>query len=307
MKTSQPKASVIICTHNPRPAYLERTLEALKSQTLPRNEWELLLIDNASKTCLSENWEVSWHPNGRHIREEELGLTPARVRGMTEAKGNLLVLVDDDNVLAVDYLETALYIATNWPQLGAWSGSVSADFELEPPEWAVPHLRKLALRELNTAIWSNVVTDEEALAFGAGMCLRREVAEQYASRIKTDKIAQALDRRGTDLASGGDDYISVVARYMGLGSGVFPELRLTHIIPASRLSEDYLVRLTEGMYFSGTLVHYVTKGVRPEFNVKKALKIVYHVLRRSRRDRRFYIATQRGEYRAAKFLQSQQV
>ena|ERR1700726_110928 len=95
-------------------------------------------------------------------------------------------------------------------------------------------------------------------------------------------------------------------RRMGLGTGIFPELRLTHIIPDSRLSEDYLVRLIEGMHFSGTLVYYVTKGVRPEFNVKKAMKIIYHVLRRSRRDRRFYIASQRGEYRAARFLQSRQ-
>jgi len=95
-------------------------------------------------------------------------------------------------------------------------------------------------------------------------------------------------------------------RRIGLGTGIFLELRLTHIIPDSRLSEDYLVRLTEGMHFSGTLVHYVTKGVRPEFNVKKAMKIICCVLRCSRRDRRFYIASQRGEYRAAKFLQSRQ-
>ena len=42
------KISAIICTHNPRPHYLRRVLEALERQTLAKAEWELLLIDNAS-------------------------------------------------------------------------------------------------------------------------------------------------------------------------------------------------------------------------------------------------------------------
>jgi len=36
--------SVIICTHNPRPDYLQRVLDALKAQTLPKENWELLLM-----------------------------------------------------------------------------------------------------------------------------------------------------------------------------------------------------------------------------------------------------------------------
>jgi hypothetical protein len=41
-------ASVVICTHNSRLIYLRRVLEALRSQTLPLEQWELLLIDNAT-------------------------------------------------------------------------------------------------------------------------------------------------------------------------------------------------------------------------------------------------------------------
>src|SRR5271170_3727335 len=104
------ECSVIICTHNPRQDYLRLTLEGLEKQTLPKERWELLLIDNASKEPLAGKWDLSWHPNARHIREEELGLTPARLRGIKESKGGLLVFVDDDNVLEVNYLETALDI-----------------------------------------------------------------------------------------------------------------------------------------------------------------------------------------------------
>ena len=73
--------SVIVCTHNPRPHYLTRVLEALRDQTLPIEQWELLIIDNASHQPLTEtSWDLSWHPRARIVREEELGIAAARVR-----------------------------------------------------------------------------------------------------------------------------------------------------------------------------------------------------------------------------------
>ena len=40
--------SVLICTHNPRRDYLDQVLAALRAQTLPVAEWELIVVDNAS-------------------------------------------------------------------------------------------------------------------------------------------------------------------------------------------------------------------------------------------------------------------
>src|SRR5258706_13145188 len=98
------ECSVIICTHNPRADYLKRVLGALKAQTLPKEQWELLLIDNASKESISKLCDLTWHPQARHVREDELGLTAARLRGIAESMGNVLVFIDDDNLLEEDYL-----------------------------------------------------------------------------------------------------------------------------------------------------------------------------------------------------------
>ena len=125
--------SVIICTHNPRSDYFGRTLEALRVQTLRREDWEMLVIDNASKQPVQERFDFSWHPNARVVREDKLGLTPARLRGIGEARGALLVFVDDDNVLDPDFLDVAQKIAAERPFLGAWSGQCRPGFE-EPPE-----------------------------------------------------------------------------------------------------------------------------------------------------------------------------
>src|SRR5690349_9705551 len=122
LSTCEPAVTVIICTHNPRPDYLGRCLAALEAQTLYPDKWELILIDNASVPDRAPRPDLSWHPHTRLIHEGNLGLTPARLRGIREAKGSLLVFVDDDNVLNADYLEMALHIAEEKTFLGAWSG-----------------------------------------------------------------------------------------------------------------------------------------------------------------------------------------
>lgn len=44
--------SVIIPTHNPRRDYLSRVVDALRVQTLPHEEWEVLVVDNGSREPL---------------------------------------------------------------------------------------------------------------------------------------------------------------------------------------------------------------------------------------------------------------
>src|SRR5262249_57748734 len=99
--------SVIVCTHNPRDDFLSRVFDALRAQTLPMAQWELLLVDNASNDALERKWPVSWHPHGRHVREDRLGLSWARQRGVRESHGEVLIFVDDDNLLETQYLERA--------------------------------------------------------------------------------------------------------------------------------------------------------------------------------------------------------
>ena len=47
-----PVISVVIPTHNPRMDYLRRVLEALRGQTLPREQWEIIVVDNGSRVPL---------------------------------------------------------------------------------------------------------------------------------------------------------------------------------------------------------------------------------------------------------------
>lgn len=254
--------SVIICTHDPRRDYLERALAALKAQTLSSSRWELIVVDNASKEGVEDRFDIRWHPQGRHVQEDRLGLTAARLRGISESLAEVLVFVDDDNVLAPDYLERVLEIADARPQLGAWSGQLIAEFDEPPPEWTKPYHRSLGIRPVlqEEVFW--VPASNGDLPWGAGMCVRRKVAMQYVKYCR-QPLRLALGRTGGTLAANEDVDLALTAYDLGLVTGLFPQLALRHLMPPFRLTQQYLSRLAEGLGYSNALLAYIREGVRP--------------------------------------------
>jgi glycosyltransferase involved in cell wall biosynthesis len=298
------RISVIICSHNPRPDYLRRVLEALKVQTLSREEWELLLVDNASRQCLARLWDLSWHPNHAYIRENELGLTPARVRGIKESSAPLLLFLDDDNVLAPDYLERALAIERKYPYLGAiGAGMLEPEFEIEPPSELAPWLGQLALRESLTCLWTNNPRDNRCVPWGAGLCVTRPIATVYVQTISRLNISQLLDRRGDRLFCGGDDLFSWVSARSGCGFGVFPELRITHLIGAERVTRKYFLRLVHDHAYSHGILNYLCFGEeQSRMGFEAIVRMGLHGLRRGWFSMRCQWAGARGARSAARFL-----
>src|SRR5262249_683910 len=73
------------------------------------------------------------------------------------------------------------------------------------------------------------------------------------------------DRKGKSLLSCGDMEISYVARRRGFGTGVFPELKLVHLIPKERLSTDYLLNLCQASHTSYLLLTYKWSGNVPNY------------------------------------------
>jgi glycosyltransferase involved in cell wall biosynthesis len=296
--------SVIICTHNPRQQYLARVLGALRNQSLPVEQWELLVIDNASQQPLTAaTCDVLWHTRGRIVREEELGLSAARMRGMREAAAALLVFVDDDNVLDPDYLAQAIKIGRDWPQLGVWGGSIMPEFEVEPPERLREFLGCLSLREMKTPQWSNVMTCHDAQPWGAGLCVRANVAKAYLVQCRTATV-QLTDRRGKELLCGGDIEICYVACSLGWGTGIFPDLRVTHLIPRGRIDEDYMVKVTEGIHTSAFLMTYKWQGIRPRSLIAGLglLSMIKGILSHRGLHRRMYLARLRGIVAARRII-----
>jgi glycosyltransferase involved in cell wall biosynthesis len=256
--------SVIICAHNPRHDYLRRVLDALAGQSLPKDRWELLLVDNASQVPLVKSIDLSWHPRARHVLVEELGLTPARLRGISESCGEILLYVDDDNVLAPDYLHLSAMLFREHPYLGViGAGILEPEFEVQPSRELVPYLKYLSLRRVEEARWSNSTQDKDSLPWGAGLALTREVGQAYMRLLQQLSINELLDRRGAQLFGNGDVAFSWSATLLGLGFGVFPALHVTHLIRADRISQSYLLRVVRDSAFSNGVSDYLWTGELP--------------------------------------------
>jgi hypothetical protein len=300
------QASVIICAHNPRSDYFARVLASLRDQTLPLDNWELLIIDNASKMPLAADWDISWHPTARHIVESELGIAKARQRGMREASADLIVFVDDDNVLDKTYLTQAVGIGRDWPLLGAWgSGSIQADFEAEPSESVMEFLPYLALRETASPQWSNVASCVQAMPWGAGLCVRKAVALAYCQSYERSSL-QITGRRGSSMLTlnGEDREISLVCCTRGSAFGIFPDLRITHIIPRHRVSEEYIVRQVEGTTLSDLLLSYKWLNIIPDSprRVRVLLSVLKTLLLHNGIDRQIRFASVRALVKANRII-----
>ncbi len=266
---ASPELSVIIPAHDPHPGRLRRTLDGLGAQTLERDRWEVLLIDNAS----DDPWETPTDAAAglsrfRRIEERTLGLTAARLRGIAESQGGVLVMVDDDNVLSPDYLARVLERFGVDPNLGALGGRSVPDFESPPPAWAREFDGLLALRDLGPAPlqadWREGRPREYPLCapIGAGMALRREGAAAYAAALGNDPRRRSLDRTGARLTSGGDNDLVMTVLEAGHTVAYDPGLTLTHLIPAARCTREYLGRLNRAIARSWVRVQAL-HGIRP--------------------------------------------
>lgn len=241
-----PQFSIVCCTYNPRQDYFVQVLKAVLGLNCTGIASEFLIIDNNSNVFPSDLVRECCGDAVRVVHEPRPGLTYARERGVLESRGEWIVFVDDDNVIAGDYLQQCSLIIKAMPQLGVLgSGSIDPVFEIECPDWLSPHLGNLALRSNPRQRWTNGY-EYDAFPCGAGLVVRRDLILEHFNRTRSDPLRMALGRTGKSLASAEDTDIVMSILDLGKGTGVFPELRLKHLIPRARMTRRYL----NGLAFS---------------------------------------------------------
>jgi len=311
MSPEAPRITVVMPCCNPPRAPLEAVLAALRRQTLPREQWELLVVDDASREPLTGTLDLAWHPAARTVatdeRREGLGLVGARLRGFELGRGSVFVFVDQDNALHPDYLEKVFAIHREWPRLGTWGGQIFLKFE--DPTKIPPRLLQgeLCTRELGADLWSNDIQHHASTPWGAGFCARREVLELHRNRVLAQPMRRLLDPTPRRAGFGGDTDIAYTGCEHGYGKGVFAGLRLDHLIPPGRCTEAYLLRSLENKGYSSVLHGFVTEGrVRaPRTDWRHFLMTALRAPRTPALARKAERAQRRGGFRAVRELETQ--
>lgn len=247
--------SVIICTYRPAEEAYRRTLAALAGQSLARSDWELIIVDNNSPTPSRCHEQFLPGLAPRLFREMQPGQANARRLGLREARGQLIIFVDQDNVLHPDYLAEVVSLFARHPEVGLAGGKSLPEFEVDPPPWTREFWPLLALRdhgdvpvivrELRPAGTDRNQYPLEA-PHGAGMAGRKAAFDAWLAQSQ----GEFSGRRFNAMTSGDDNDIVLWAMRNGWAVAYFPSLVLTHLIPPERLTPAYLARINHGIQLS---------------------------------------------------------
>jgi glycosyltransferase involved in cell wall biosynthesis len=130
------KISAIICTRN-RSSWLPGAIRSLADQTITRDQYEIIVVDNAStdatKPIVREL--MSEFPNLRYVYASEPGLANARNNGLTEAAAPVVAFLDDDAIADRNWLTAILEAFGSKEQPACVGGPVEPWWEIPQPTW----------------------------------------------------------------------------------------------------------------------------------------------------------------------------
>ena len=134
----QPDISVIICSYN-RADYIIGAVDSLYHQTLDRNRFEVIVVDNNSIDNTGELVQeyIRTHP-GFHLKyltESRQGASFARNTGAAFAKAPLLCFMDDDAVAEKEYLQRILDLFARHPDASGMGGRIIPRYIPSEPKW----------------------------------------------------------------------------------------------------------------------------------------------------------------------------
>lgn len=228
--------SVIMCTRN-RAEQLRRVLQTAVAMKKPDVEWEFLLVDNGSTDNTAEVVEsVAGLLPIRHVVEPEAGLSHARNRGVSEARGDYICWTDDDVMIDADWLVSYAAAFRRYPEAAVFGGQIVPVLEGPAPRWFEQNYDELASllakRDLGKKpIRLTKVGDH--LPYGANFAVRTREQKQWHYDPNLG-VSPGQKRLGEE--------VTVIEGILDSGApGIWvPGAMVRHIIPKSRLSLDYV-------------------------------------------------------------------
>ena len=233
--------TAIICTYN-RAKYIGNLLESIAANDLAKSEYEILLVDNncTDNTCEVCDAFAEAHKdvNFRYVVEQEQGLSAARNKGIREAKGELIVYIDDDALIDTWYLRTITDYMQSHPEISAVGGPIIPLYEeTQEPHWMTRYTKELLCGYLYFGDEERPFPGERYPG-GGNAAYRADVFKQVGL------FNTALGRKGNGLMGSEEKDIFDKMKTRGMRFMYLPKMILHHIIPQKKLEPDYFNRLT---------------------------------------------------------------
>jgi glycosyltransferase involved in cell wall biosynthesis len=271
------RITIAVPTYN-RSRLLGATLASIGALQLPaRIEAECVVVDNRSTddtTRIVAEFAANCAMPTRYVYESGAGSSHARNRAVEEARGDLILFIDDDAVAEPDWA-VELLAEMERRQLDVACGMVLPRWCREPPRWLGPRLYvRLAVHDAaRLALASRAECDTIHNYFSANVVFRRRIFEMFGN------FRQDLGVVGGNPMSGEDT--ELFARIMAKGGAVSfaPRARVHHIIPPERMRQIVSMAKSFAFGYGSALAGGPTHNHLDKL-ARNAIRLVFALARR---------------------------
>ena len=249
--------TVAVCTYNGE-TRLPEVLERLRSQVCPDTiQWEAIVVDNNScdRTFdIVRQYQANWPQNVtlKYCLEPRQGLGFARQKAIELAQGTWVGFLDDDNLPASDWVESAHRFGSENPKAGVYGGYIQARYETDPPAQFHRISRFLAIggadRPVCYSCDTYAASKKHVYPPGAGVVVRRNAWLKHVPKnLKLQGRVSGLNLPGDDVEA------FTYLRNAGWEIWHNPAMRIEHAIPKQRLELGYIKQM---MWRTGLSRHH---------------------------------------------------
>ncbi len=255
--TKLPEISIIIPTFK-RLDCLTRLLDSLRSQNAGKEEYEIIVVDNAPEERVNEVIKLcDEHAYSaldlRYISHPTVGVSSARNRGVDVSRAELIGFLDDDSLPYPDWVETVqrLFSDTNADILG---GPTQPYYMVAKPKWFRD--RYLVSSQGEKACW---LVGNKAVT-GANMAWRKRVI------LDLGGFSTAYGYVGTKKVFGDETELNLRARQAGYTTWYDPSLMIEHCAHTDRMRVSWF--FSSGVRYGQikarlNFEEWVSRDVRP--------------------------------------------
>ena len=247
--------SVVICTYN-RAAYIQEAMESLYQQSLSRELFEVIVVNNNSTDhtqtiCLEF---IESHPDAHfyYYNEPRQGASYARNSGAAYAQSPLLCFMDDDAIAEKEYLKRIIDFFAQYPDAGGLGGRIIPKYIPEEPKWMSHYVSSL----VGHFDYSPTITifSPNKYPLESNMIIRK----QDFDAIKGFNTALPGVVGNLRIGGEGKDFFF---RLKALGRTIYydPYIRVQHVVETAKLTKEYMYRVASGIG-RGERVRMLEKG-----------------------------------------------
>ena len=215
---------------------LRRALRSLSECMQPedRNSWEVLVVDNASSDdTRSVADEFRTQLPVRYVHEAQPGLSNARNRGVSEARGTWILWIDDDVTVPREWLRAYLTAMHRHSDADVLGGPIIVELDGDPPQWLREGVECVIDAFAGRPTSDGRFYSSGPKPYGANFALRTAAARSVP-------FDPALGRHPMRPHMGGEE-IEVIREMLKHGSGWWvPDAFVVHHIDGARQTARYL-------------------------------------------------------------------